>query len=510
MDYLHYYFSNYINENPEDLSYISRGKRVELIQRQMQLLAAHRKTYLQNSETVNEFGQALDMLTGKESREQMRQIYEGAAHQMPQINGINISSIANMSVANIEKRLNLESGDIIDTVIDFYNSLTSVLDNIFSIVNSDGAFGAFQEQVLLRYCQDNEVPESDAASTILQEVMSSEGLKSVKGGSDIDTYLQRLTLLAYSLASYEGQSMSYGTTRGKGGVIESAPEFFKVISQKTTGLLNNIIGRMGELAAARAQEVGLSKLDQAFADLQTYVDKSFGQVESRGNTWLEHSVSQTGELIVPEKPSVIQTNTADVQVTLTDTKASISYGINVKDYKLDKKAKYQRIRIGTNLSFLEAYNKVYGKNDLVYSLGASHEGVSNPDAPIYSETMITQLWQDLIATTVAGSVLDTLAGLPTENTLFLSINGQLFTIEEVLEKIQRSVLGEDSAMLATGTLLSDLKRENMLSINEWKTPSWRSKKAGWERSDEVLPTIVSNLNAARLNINLKMLSTLLR
>lgn len=510
MDYLHYYFGNYLRDNPEDLSYISRGKRVELIQRQVSLLKARNKA-IQDMESTNEFGNLLDMFSGEAARSTMEEVYMGLSHSAPQIQGVEISSIANMSVENISKKIVADANNLSDIIIDFYNSLLSRLEGAYKLLNSSEAFDAFQERIIQEYCNNNHIPESNAAAQILQDFLSSEGLKSVKGSSALETYIQRLSLMAYSLASFEGGPVSYGTTRGGTGTASTLPEFFKIISQKTTGLWNNVIGRVGEMASAAGYEQVVAKAAKEFNKLDFEIDSLAGFDEVTGNSWLECSINKTGQLHLPEETTVFQTSTKDVNIRVTNGLVHADYGVTVKDYKMKKNAKYQTIRLGSSLSFLDAYNKVYGKNDLVYSLAAGHgtDSRANDSALLLSDASLDKYWNDLVAITVAGSVLDTLAGTPQENTVVLSVNGQLFSIEEVMEQVAQSVLGEDSAMSATGSLLG-LKRSELLEDNRWYKPDWRNYASSKRRSADVLPGVVSTLNAARLNINLKILSTLLR
>ena len=510
MDYLHYYFSNYIKENQQDLSYINRGKRVELILRQMELFGAKVNQFYSEAAT-NEMGEVMDILSGEAHAKALEEVYVGASHTSPQINGVDISSVANMSVDNIAKKLQTDATELTTLINSFYNSLTQKLDEVYQILGKGEVYDTFAANVLAEYCNDNEIPQSRAGQEILRQFLSSEGLSSVKGRTNLETYIKRLSLLASSLPSYSGEEIGYGTTRGGEGIATSLPEFFKIVAQKTNGLFSNITGRIGEMAFAKAEEEVSCEIQEKLHDVDISIDNAMGLVASRGNSWLDCDVSVDGAFETPDKPTVLQTNTGDVQVTVTKGKVSASYGVNVKDYKFDSHVKFQKIRIGTSLSFLDAYHKVYGNDNFLYAVASGQAGVTDENADIYSESMITALWQDLIATTVAGSVLDTLAGMPQEDNLFLSVNGRIFTLIDVIQQIGQSIMGTESDMLVSGTVIGISQKKRLTEKNEWiGTKYIRNTLLSEKRSDTVGPAVANALSTAKLNINLKMLSALLR
>lgn len=510
MDYLHYYFSNYIKENQQDLSYINRGKRVELILRQMDLFGAKVNQFY-NSAATNELGEVMDILSGEGHAAALEDVYVGASHTSPQINGVDISSIANMKVENIAQKLQTDANDLTTLINDFYNSLTQKLDEVYQILGKGEAYDTFAANILTEYCNDNEIPKSQAGQVILRQFLSSEGLSSVKGRTNLETYIKRLSLLASSLPSYTGGEIAYGTTRGKEKVAQSLPEFFKIVAQKTNGLFSNITGRIGEMAFAKAEEEVSCEIQEKLHDVNISIDNAMGLGSSQGNSWLDCDVNVDGAFEIPDQPTVLQTNTGDVQVTVTKGQVSASYGVNVKDYKFDSRAKFQKIRIGTNLSFLDAYHKVYGNDNFLYAVASGQAGVTDENADIYSESMITALWQDLIATTVAGSVLDTLAGMPQEDNLFLSVNGRIFTLIDVIQQVGQSIMGAESDMLVSGTVMGISQKNRLTEKNIWSGPKGiRSSFYAEQRSDTAGPAVANALSTAKLNINLKMLSALLR
>ena len=399
-----------------------------------------------------------------------------------------------MKVENIAQKLQTDVNELTTLINDFYNSLTQKLDEVYQILGKGEAYDTFAANVLAEYCNDNEIPKSQAGQVILRQFLSSEGLSSVKGRTNLETYIKRLSLLASSLPSYTGGDIAYGTTRGTEKVAQSLPEFFKIVAQKTNGLFSNITGRIGEMAFAKAEEEVSCEIQEKLHDVNISIDNAMGLGSSQGNSWLDCDVNVDGAFEVPEQPTVLQTNTGDVQVTVTKGRVSASYGVNVKDYKFDSHAKFQKIRIGTSLSFLDAYHKVYGNDNFLYAVASGQAGVTDENADIYSESMITAIWQDLI-----------------EDNLFLSVNGRIFTLMDVIQQVGQSIMGAESDMLVSGTVIGISQKKRLTEKNKWKgIEGIRSSLLAEQRSDTAGPAIANALSTAKLNINLKMLSALLR
>lgn len=513
MDYLHYWFTHYDGGGKSlDVTEINRLKRVELIERQIKALG-QRNAALSNSAGTDEFGQMIDYLTNKQG--DMKSIYEGTASGSSAdvtIAGTSISSLGSMGIANVSQRISESAEELSYLLFEFQYTLTEALESAYKQLNSDVPFTEFQNRLVQVYAENKQLPASEVGKSIIQDFLKTNGFKGLpKTNTSLEAYLQRLALLAYAIPSYGGESYAFSTGT-RSGTTNSVPEFFKIIASKTTGTLNFVRKEAGELAVMKAEADVLADFTKQMQDVNTQIRQSSRKMVSGNGGWLSADVtvkSDFDNMSIDKSKSNLRLSRGDVEVTVNNSKVSVTYGINVKDQNINKGAKYQNINLVNNTSFVNAYRKVfsgYGNSmDFLYQLAAGHEGGE------YSDSILSLYWNEMIDTVVKGSMLDALAGLPQENVVYLSVNGQLFSIADIAQRVLNSEVGgglTGGADLSYSTL--GLNRENAVAVNRWVGSPTKNTVYALQRSETVLPQIQAYLNRAKITIDLKLLTTLIR
>lgn len=210
----------------------------------------------------------------------------------------------------------------------------------------------------------------------------------------------------------------------------------------------------------------------------------------------------------------------DVMVTVSDGRVAISYSVSVKDYKVrgidDAGNSIVDVNIVSSKPFLDAATQVLelGSGGMTYLLhvASSHGSgnVSSKDIAAgkvqgdrYTDSEISKKWEELKRAVIVGNFLNFLTGLEIENTLFLVVNGRLLDAVDIVD----NVAANPSALTAQQ---KNLSRSAMVKLNKWvasddKRGGRYSAKKAVERSNAATPAVISYLNNAKLNINLKLL-----
>ena len=141
---------------------------------------------------------------------------------------------------------------------------------------------------------------------------------------------------------------------------------------------------------------------------------------------------------------------------------------------------------------------------LIKNLGGGHTGNTND----LSGANMDALWTQLIDTVAAANLLTSLSGNITSSTLFLVLNGKIFDIEEVLNRIMGSIMNQSGYSMSYGATMnrqrSTFLRENTM-ING-PTYNWFYAK---QRSEKANTSMEATLQRAKMTITLSTLSSLL-
>lgn len=515
MDYLHYWFTHYDGGGKSlDVTEINRLKRVELIERQISALN-QRNAAITNSAGTDEFGKMIDYLTGSD-RAGIQQVFGGRAFSSfvdVTIGGTSIFSLGSMGLGNVAQKIHESAGGLSSLLFEFQYTLTEALESAYKQLNSDVPFTEFQNRIVQEYARTKKIPQSKVGQSIIQDFLKTNGFKGLpKTSTALEAYLQRLALLAYAIPSYGGESYSYSTGT-KSGTVDSIPQFFKIIASKLTGTFNFVRKEAGELAMMKAEADVVADFAKQLQDVNTQIRQtSRKMVSNNGNGWLSADVtvkSDFDNVSTDKSKSNMRLSRGDVEINVNNSTVSVTYGINVKDQNINRQSKYQNINLVRNMPFVNAYRTVfsgYGNNmDFLYQLAAGHEGGE------YSDSTLSLYWNEMIDTVVKGSMLDALAGLPQENVIYLSLNGQMFSIADIAQRILNSEVGGNltgGADLTYSTF--GLNRENAVATNRWVGSPTKNTIYALQRSEAVLPQIQAYLNRAKITIDLKLLTTLIR
>ena len=212
---------------------------------------------------------------------------------------------------------------------------------------------------------------------------------------------------------------------------------------------------------------------------------------------------------------------ADTVINWTDGSVSGQTGISVKkaeDLTVNRLINNVNIKIQSNTPLLTlmlreaemSYNEVLVAVNIAAAL-PTHPSLLNvrKDASNY-EDMLETTWQNLIEKIKYQSFYSALAGLGGENerVYFMSLNGTIFSIGDLLTRIQNNAgsvswsayAGKKAITSGQGLYRSAYQEINKESFVEGP----RSKSYGLVRSDKVRPSALSLLQDTKVNISMNL------
>lgn len=550
-DYIAYYFQNYaefaLNSPQYNFDKISKKARVSALEQQINNVKLKTEMLVsQNGEAGKALGELLD-----------NRNWENAIS-----NGFN-SDMLDLDVAPgvaANKSFTYKSADEINALADqlavdmstFLQGLTSVMEKIRSYITSPKTLDQYRGAIIAKYAKDG-IVDDEVSWKIISDFLSKDGLKDMKPNA-INAPEESLENV---LAQCMGVLVAFPNFRGaseldpKGLGLKSdakttlAGQVLKEVVSKVSGLMNKAKGDMGELAlgaiAGTADAAALRSINEAVRVSVNYT----GTGKSTGGNFLAAKSKFIEDLNQREAASNSKstirksTNKKDVEVVMDvkdgngNVTCTLSYGYNVKNYRIDTSSHVTTYTVHSNGSFLPLYNNVFGSDyQFLFSLGAGHTSKKNLGGPTRAE--LDKQWVQLVRTVAAGNMANVLVGGVTENTLFLSLNKRIFLISDVLQKILEFVEGGDEAK-QKGDMTSDfgygyrligLSRRKMLEASKWvEGPRKLSKQSlsyhraggksdpnvvkALERSRAAYGSLTEMLNSAKIEISLRTLTSLI-
>lgn len=515
-NYIDYYYTNYEKyTNGLSLSDINQLRRVTAIEKQIKAMAAKRNQLYATAK--NEWGSQLASIFDGASRGYMNDIVN-KTYSAPVVGGINVSSnISDMNVTTLTNLIQNKSNQLINYLQMFINQLSTLSEELYNEMNNPTIYQEYTQQIIAKYCLKKQIDSNSFAASVIQDFLRSDGFKSFEKGLSASTarmerVVNRFILLAAALPEWEqGIGMNYSNSRGTSGRINSAEDFWKIISQKVSGLISSAQGAVGEIAAAKAELKLISELasktsvdviGKAFLTGSNRASLNGFQISSNIKYKEDAKLEQFKNI---KTPSSI--GKSDVQMIISDDKVALQYGMSVKNYKVKKKnnTTFKTYTIHHEGNFLDLYDKVYNDNDhnFLKNLGAGHVGNSD-----MSVSNMDLLWQNLMKTITAEVFSDAITGNVDSNTIFVVLSGKVFAVDDILNRILGYVMNQNGYSMSYG-YQNTIKRSTLLRYNAMINGPKHNMKYAMERSKKANAKIDNYLSKIKMTITLNTLTSLL-
>ena len=321
---------------------------------------------------------------------------------------------------------------------------------------------------------------------------------------------------------------SKGDSKAKGGVkkgiAKTESEVLGILIGKGQGHINNLNGGGAEIAANTA----VSTLIEEFFQQEGRILQNLNLDQILGDNVEVHTKVTGGSLVeAKNSKNKIQKTVSkpDVSISITNDKVVINCGINVKQYKTSAdKSKISTISLTSATSFREAlYRSQISSAEIgyIYNLLVGHagKGIRNKSSQVANQDLNEQ-WNNIKDAVIQREFVNALMGFDNEAgsyALVLSVNGHLYSIPQLVDKIAANNIGGSirakSSKHASGWRA--LSRAGFVKDNKWLNLKGEpvnadkvkesEKDAEWAvtRSQDLFPSILSSLNEVKLDITLK-------
>lgn len=520
--YLHYYFSN--NKSSFSSADYDSAKRKSLLEQQSKIYSSHVQNLISNSyKDSEEVGKILDLLINDSTRNNQRKdIYDNVDTSSLTPSSFTVDGISVGSLGASMKYIETEAEKILNQTDHFQIELNKVLDQAYNSLGTGSGFEEYKESIVKEYIQKKGLSSSDKSSiatSIINDFLSHDGLKIMqnKGQGTMRTSLNSLTLLAYALPIYEfSGGVSYSTGRSKTSVtLNTLPEFFKAIASKTSGHFNNVKGGGAELTAVAAELALHEKIADAVQNTDLSVKTSGDDYISGEYFNINKKVYKTGNQLDEEdiKNLSFHRSKGDVTVSVSANGVSISYGISVKEYTKPNTASADpTVNLVSKTNFLAAANRILGGNGIayMYNLAGGHgdgnRRTGGSTGLKWTNAQLDNEWEELKKTVIIGNFLNFIAGLPSENVIYLVANRKIYFIEDIVNAVV-----ENESLLSGRVNI--VKRETMMRSNKWingQAGENRNALDANTRSNAAISSINAYLQKATITLDVTLLSSMVR
>lgn len=414
----------------------------------------------------------------------------------------------------------------------FTVALVKSLDECSSLIA--GSLEAFKNKVVQLYCESRGVTAGTSAFSerVIKDFLTHQGITklNIDSGmvedSSLNTCLNACVLLAEALPQYGSSGgLSLGpkyysvgrASKGKGTRRRSGNgrDTLAIIVSKAQGMFNNVVGKGGEIAWAKAEEVGLKKFEEELKKVNQTIPGF-----SRGKNISVETKLIGAEYTHDNAEDLKSVSKGDVQVIITDGQVTINYGASVKQYRFNSKTNAQTITLVSNTPFFEALTRFAGSGNgnLEYMLnvaaGRSGKNIANWQTSSYSigEGELTEAWNNIVQSVTISNFLHFLAGVVDNSgtsVLYLVVNGQVIPVATIIENIGRQNI---ISKIHMNTSNRGLVRGSFTKLNQWIKPSsakranyrkQADREKGQERSNKLYSDLYRTFQNVKLTVSLK-------
>lgn len=503
--YIHYWYKHFQEENNDFLSQLQSAKS-QIWERQIHNFALRKQQMVvfHNGQILAEVDDILNIFStvGTEERQTIFDANVPLNNSTIMANGMTASQMGaknESGFANITRLMN----NLAINIEDFVNKLHQLIQTIYEQLATGQQWEDYKNAVISEYAQmKGTIPGSGSTrQQILIDFLSKNGLKKLTTTTQgayadeapLQTALRNLTLLAEALpegtTSFSRSRIQYTTQSGKSGKTKNQAEVLAVIAMKVGGMFSNVVGTGGEIAWCIAETTGTEKVNKA---LKTLLGEEFAiQANTSGTDRFNGQVSK-----------------GDVTIRATSENVSIQYGVSVKTYTLNTKAKYQDVSLVDNTPFLTALEKSSNiiSMEQYLNLFCGLSGTPPNEEGGIPESNIVEDWNQANQNIIINNFLDILAGNAAgagANVLYLVFNGQIITVDKILNSFNKGTQDFNFSFSLKG--LKNRSAGVALNINNYKD----SKEEKQLRSNDVMNEALNILRQAKIHVSLQILTSLL-
>ena len=513
--YVFYYFTNYEKYSTTGISIsdISTLSQIGLIEKQLGRINAKKNTLLQRgiNEYGDEFGKLMDEMAHGNLAEYISPSYNT---QMTQDLSVKTNFGAG-DISAIKSMIESTAQEAVGDVGFFIEQLNKLIENIYSELSNTKNLEEYRQTVIQNYINEKNIVASQFAASVIEDFLKIDGFKDLNGkslltGDSLERSIQKLILLAESLPSWEtGIGKSFSTC-SRHGIIKDGVQLFQIIGNKVAGLQNYMQSQVGQLGMLTGALTATKLFLESLNNIK--IEGNYGG-HSNSALMIQTAVSEKKD---PKLKSDYQNSRVQsaykksgAEITVSNDRVALTYGFNIKQSKSAAKSSsgFRTYTINDSVEFLPMYERLFNddsNHSFIKNLGGGHTGNTND----LSGANMDALWTQLIDTVAAANLLTSLSGNITSSTLFLVLNGKIFDIEEVLNRIMGSIMNQSGYSMSYGATMnrqrSTFLRENTM-ING-PTYNWFYAK---QRSEKANTSMEATLQRAKMTITLSTLSSLL-
>lgn len=513
-EYLHYWFSS----SGMSIYDFNQAKRNLILESQLSQMESRIQKMITGDQ--DEAGQLIDFLTSSSMADARKEAFEGQMSQKggarsSGLNGLTYGQLARRSSADIQAMID----DLTNGIDDFVTQLENWIKEAYKSLCLDTSYESYKQALVKEYITIRKIPSSEIGTSIINDLLSGKhnGLRSLPfdsnalGGSDpMRTAIRNLTLIASAIPAMNGTISSF-----KSGIHSNGMEVINEIAGKVSGMLSNVAGTGAEVAMAKAEEKVVGEVSDNL--IKSVVAKQWGTQNVQKTYYGDPNMQKDAE---NKDKTYTSTAKTDILVSVNGNNCNITYGINMKNYTPPNSATSTgSVSIVSNTSLINAAHKADISDYYFINLAAAHGGLSpnNKSGENITDYSLNKNWSETIEYIAYSNLLTALAGEAlnfTDNILFFIVNGNVFTISEVLTRLlENNGMGLTAYLLKGNEIVTN--RSTFSRYNRWifstndKINRALSPDKGFERSQNEWPKVYQQLSNTKLNIDLNMLGSLM-
>lgn len=524
--YLHYWYSDFGDDiNEQQLNEL---KRSTLISQLAEFNTTRKAAMASGSENADkalqlleDFGNNEGQLGGKmgEILSGLTSNISGAANSGVAVDGSELSFHQLGLAASRYKKAETEEekADAAALVLEIGEQVASIIKEANDIIDDLGSTLRKNYPNYFKYAFEasNRIKENPVATTLVPTALQS-GVHYIKWE---DTTLKNGNSTGQQLAQdyvrLQARVAALQTYLGGEITIKEANVITK-LAGKIGGTLSNAGGALIEVADAQA----INKYQKQLKPLFTEAEKAFlkavvtggseGGVHVKTNYRTDEKFKQWLDKLDKQQAGTYNKN--DVTILFNDNEVALTIGLTVKNYNAKTPISERTIKIQDSTPLLTILSKAINSSSIseeqVYNIAAGwqkdgEEGVESgwADAKEYKGSLQNK-WKALVDYSVAANFLDFLAGDGSlgSNNLALVINGELFSIGDIIEMVQQD---PDKYIKSEG----GRKRYRFYQENKYvgNKPGYRRNMIqATERSERVKSTLTSDFASIKVTARLQM------
>lgn len=425
------------------------------------------------------------------------------------MDGQNISQSAaqvNSSYYDIESAIDFAQAQSalsqINSVDDYITAFQSFLDAFFTKEGMGNVWRQYADNVIQQFAAGRTV-QGDIANQIISSVLNQNAgsfftISNPNTGETIQGFMARLAVFI--------QALPYSPMYG-GALSSEGSQLKQIMINKFKGWTNYLIGIAAEYAVPVTTLKANQPLFQKLRELNIMMQRAGGsqvKVNFIPDVRQEEILGEIDGALA--RITGTKASKADFNFTVGTDRITASLGVNVKQAKVTQKGGPETqkvsIKLQSSTPFLTLLMREGGLSgsqiDAVIQLAGGHGDTGALDAQ----------WNQLVEFATYSCLLDALAGISVqEHAYFFSLNGQLYTMSDILTHVQRTLNDGTAVKLIQtgGSTKNGLERSSYYRRNTWTGPSGPSKYAAEvQRSPRARQSILSAMYAAKITVSLDL------